>query len=201
MDRPVYHVELRDFPHLARVFNLDRETLDAGYLRPHVAGEMIEYDDRRWPAEKTKLTVFTGPEVGVAQRSMGRGWGEVTRRGTDVTETVLAEVHRGADARPEVEALKDVMTEVAAGAGGLRFPDAMALAVAGHPTWRASEQLSLVEQTVWEMLHREQLVMVDGDAEPVARDRWQVVLLSWETWAGASGPELRLRVLASESGR
>jgi hypothetical protein len=195
MEVPSYHVELRAFPHVARVFNLDRETLDAVYLRPYVAGEMIEYDDRRWAAEKTKLTVFTGPEVSGAQRSMGRGWGEVTRHGTDVTEAVLAEIHRGADARPEVESLKDVIGEVAAG-GGLGFPDVMALAAAGHPNWRASEQLSLAEQTVWEMLHQHRLEMVDGELAVVASERWQELVLSWATWTQTAQSPVRLQALA-----
>jgi hypothetical protein len=196
MEAPSYHVELRAFPHTARVFNLDRATVDAQYVRPWSAGEMIDCEDRRWPAEKTKLTVFEGPAVDAAQRGMGRGWGEVTRHCADVTETVLAEIHRGADARPEVESLKDAIAEVAAG-GGLGFADVMALAAAGHPTWRASEQLSLAEQTVWEMLHQHRLEMIDGELGVVASGRWQELVLSWATWTGIGQSSLRLRALAA----
>ena len=32
----VFHVELRQFPHVARVFNLSREELDARFARPWV---------------------------------------------------------------------------------------------------------------------------------------------------------------------
>jgi hypothetical protein len=196
MEAPSYHVELRAFPHTARVFNLDRATVDAQYVRPWSAGEMIDCEDRRWPAEKTKLTVFEGPAVDAAQRGMGRGWGEVTRHCADVTETVLAEIHRGADARPEVESLKDAIAEVAAG-GGLGFADVMALAAAGHSTWRASEQLSLAEQTVWEMLHQHRLEMIDGELGVVASGRWQELVLSWATWTGIGQSSLRLRALAA----
>ena len=180
----VYHLELRAFPHVARVFNLDREALDTRFLRPWVAGELIDYDDRRWAPDKTRLIVLEGAAVSAADRGLGRGWGQATRHARDVTDTVLAEIHRGADARPEVEALKDALAEVAAGDRALGFPDAIALAAAGHPGWRASEQLSLAEQAVWEMLHQGRLAMLRA-GEPVGAEDWQQVVLGWTTWAGA----------------
>ena len=192
MADPVYHLELRAFPHVARVFNLDREGLDTRFLAPWAAGEPIAQDDRRWPADKTKLTVMLGPEVGTEARGLGRGWGEVTRTGEDVTEAVLAEIHRGADARPEVEALQAVLAETATRAD-LTFADVVVLAAAAQPGRRVSEQLALAEQAVWEMLHRETLQLLDGDLQPVARERWPEIVLSWSTWAGAGGPAIRLR--------
>jgi hypothetical protein len=113
---------------------------------------------------------------------MGRGWASASKRATDVTDALLAEARRGAEARPELEALKGAIHEVAA--HPISFQDVMALAAAGHPTWRASEQLALAEQAVWEMLHQNRLTMVAG-GEPVSRSRWQPVVLSWVTWAGA----------------
>jgi hypothetical protein len=192
---PVYHLEMRSFPHVARVFNLDRETLDTRFVKPWKAGEMIDYDDRRWAPDKTKLTVFEGAELSVAARGLGRGWGEVTRSSRDVTETVVAEISRGADARPDVDALKDAIAEVADGEQPIDFPDVVALAVAAHPLWRASEQLSLAEQAVWEMLHQHRLEMLrNGDAVPA--EGWQDVVLRFVTWAGLrEGPEIRLRAL------
>ena len=187
-----YHLELRAFPHVARVFNLDRGTLDARYLKPWSEGDAIECDDRRWAAEKTKLTVLLGPELSTAERGLGRGWGEATRQSHDVTESVLAEVHRGAEARPEVETLKEALREVAAG-GVLRFPDAVALAAVAHPAWRASEQLALAEQAVWEMLHRATLELRDEDLAPVPRERWQEIVLSFPTWTDHPATGLRLR--------
>jgi hypothetical protein len=192
---PVYHLELRSFPHTARAFNLDRETLDTRFVKPWSSGEIIEYDDRRWSPERTKLTVYEGEELSVAARGMGRGWGEVTRTSRDVTETVLAEISRGADARPDVEALKDAIAEVAGGERTIGFPDAIALAVAGHPLWRASEQLSLAEQAVWEMLHQHRLQML-RDGQRVPAEGWQDVVLRFAVWAGESdpdGPEIVLR--------
>ena len=188
---PVYHLELRMFPHVARVFNLDREALDTRFVKPWASGEMIEYNDQRWAPEKTRLKVLESPDVVESERGLGRGWGEVTRRARDVTETVLAEIHRGADARPEVEALKVAVAEVATAPVG--FPDVMALAEAAHPLWRASEQLSLAEQAVWEMLHQGRIEMLVDD-DPVEAERWQEVVLSWATWSGAVAPPVSLRV-------
>ncbi len=179
------------FPHVARVFNLDREALDTRFVKPWASGEMIEYNDQRWAPEKTRLKVLESSDVVESERGLGRGWGEVTRRSRDVTETVLAEIHRGADARPDVEALKVAIAEVAAAPVG--FPDVMALAEAAHPLWRASEQLSLAEQAVWEMLHQGRIEMLVDD-DPVATERWQEVVLSWATWSGAVAPPMSLRV-------
>ena len=190
--RIVYHLELRQFPHAARAFNLDRETLDTRFLKPYVAGDPIEYEDRRWPPEKTRVTVLEGPPLDPTELGLGRGWGNATKRGEDVTKQVLAEIDRGADARPEVESLKDAIAEVAR--VPITFPDAVALAAAKQPLWRASEQLSLAEQAVWELLYQGRVEMREGD-EAVERERWQPIVLRWSTWAGITGADLRLTAL------
>jgi hypothetical protein len=186
----VYHLELRQFPHVARVFNLSRDELDGRFLRPWNAGTMVEADDRRWVPERTRLKVLEGPALRSEDLGLGRGWASVTRRCEDVTEAVLAEAERGARARPEVEALKDAVAESAGGALG--FDDVMALAAAAHPSWRASEQLELAEQAVWEMLHQGRLRMHAAGRE-VDRERWQAVVLSWQTWTGAGAERVSLR--------
>ena len=127
----MFHLELRQFPHTARVFNLGRAELDEKFLRPWVRGQMIDHDDRRWPPERTKLKVLEGPELAQADMGMGRGWGNVTKTSQEVTDTVIAEAERGAQARPEVEALKVAVQEVAIRPVG--FADVIDLAVIGHP--------------------------------------------------------------------
>ncbi len=188
----MYHLELRQFPHTARAFNLDRATLDERFLKAFVAGDPIDYEDRQWPPEKTRLTVLEGPALGPADRGLGRGWALATKQGEDVTKQVLSEIARGADARPEVELLKDAIAEVAR--APITFPDAVALAAARRPLWRASEQLSLAEQAVWELLHQGRLQMREDD-EAVERERWQPIVLRWSTWAGTTGAGLRLSAL------
>jgi hypothetical protein len=185
----MYHLELRQFPHVTRVFNLTREELDRRFVRPWVAGAMIEHDDRRWAPERARLKILEGPEVRSDELGLGRGWATATKRSREVTDAVVGEARRGSDARPDVESLKDAVAEVAATA--ITCQDVMALAGAAHPTWRASEQLALAEQAVWEMLHQERLAITAG-GEPVAREQWQAILLSWRTWTG-TGPRVELR--------
>jgi hypothetical protein len=189
-----YHLELRQFPHVVRVFNLSRDELEARFVRPWVGGTIIEHDDRRWVPERSRLKILEGPELRANELGMGRGWASAARSGTDVTDTVIAQARRGAEARPEVEALKGAIAEVAGTAVG--FQDVMALAAAAHPHWRASQQLELAEQAVWEMLHQGRLAMTIA-GQPVARARWQPVVLSWATWAGVTTEPFRLQLPAS----
>ncbi len=186
----MYHLELRQFPHVTRVFNLTREELELRFVRPWVDGAIIEQDDRRWAPERSRLKVLEGPELRLDEMGMGRGWATASKSSTDVTDALIAEARRGAEARPELEGLKSAIQEVAANA--ISFQDVMALAAAGHPTWRASEQLALAEQAVWEMLHQGRLAMIVA-GQDVARERWQPVVLSWATWAGVGEEPFRLR--------
>lgn len=189
----MYHLELRQFPHVARVFNLSRDELETQFVRPWIAGTIIEHDDRRWTPERARLLILEGPELRMDELGMGRGWGSASKSSTDVTDAILGAARRGAEARPEVESLKDAVDEVAARA--ISFGDVMALAVAAQPTWRPSEQLALAEQTVWEMLHQQRLALTMG-GEPVAPEKWQAVLLTWGTWTGA-GAAVELRATAA----
>jgi hypothetical protein len=184
-----YHLELRQFPHVARVFNLTRDELEARFVRPWVGGAMIEHDDRRWAPERSRLKILEGPELPPHELGMGRGWTTAARSATDVTDSVIAHARRGAEARPEVETLKAAIGEVSG--TPLGFQDVMALAAAAHPNWRASQQLELAEQAVWEMLHQGLVVMSVG-GNVVARERWQPVVLSWATWAGVTTEPFRL---------
>jgi hypothetical protein len=192
----MYHLELRQFPHVSRIFNLTRDELETRFVRPWVAGTIIDHDDRRWAPERSRLKILDGPELRPDELGMGRGWATATKSSRDVTDAIIAEARRGAEARPEVESLKDAVQEVAATV--ITVQDVMALAAAAHPTWRPSEQLALAEQTVWEMLHQRRLALT-ADGEPVGNEQWQPVLLSWETWTGA-GPRLELRATSERAG-
>ncbi|HLI61087.1 MAG TPA: hypothetical protein VKV21_15600 [Solirubrobacteraceae bacterium] len=190
-----YHVELKSFPHVARAFNLDRATLEGRFLEPFAAGRAIAFGDRRWSAERTKLTVFEGRPVSDAARGLGRGWGEVTRHGQEVTEAVLAEMRRHSGARPDVESLQAAVAEVAARPEGIDLSDVVALAAAAQPGRRASDQLALAEQAVWELLHRRRLEMLDADGAAVPAERWEAFVLSWAQRAGGTEPPVRLRAV------
>jgi hypothetical protein len=173
----VFHVELRQFPHQARAFNLTREQLEARVVGPWTSGGTIELDDRRWSPERARLTIYEGPELAADQRGMGRGWANVTRQGDDVTGRVLAE---RAQPPPVVELKHEVLDRCASGPVPLRC--LVELTGERYPQARVSERITLCEQAAWELLH-EQAVWLMRAGEPVAKDDWQGVLLRWEAWS------------------
>lgn len=186
----MFHLELRQFPHVARAFNLGREELDLRFARPWVSGTQVVHEDRRWTPDKARLTIFEGPEVRLEEMGLGRGWARVGQTSQEVTETVLAEAQRGAEGRSAVEMLKADLLRAAQ--TGIGLPEVIEIATARYPAWRASERLALAEQAVWEMLHQGRLTLSDLDG-PVASERWQPILLAWPTWGAAAGEALRLR--------
>jgi hypothetical protein len=72
----------------------------------------------------------------------------------------------------------------AAHKGPVRAGEAVALAGGRGPV---SERLALTERAVWELLHQGRLSLADSDG-PVGSDRWESLLLAWETWTDPSSP-------------
>ncbi|MGH2870590.1 MAG: hypothetical protein ACRDNK_23860, partial [Solirubrobacteraceae bacterium] len=185
----VFHLELRQFPHVARAFNLTRAELDLRFARPWVSGSPVDHDDRRWTPEKARLIIFEGPELRTEAMGLGRGWANVGRTSQDVTETVLAEAQRGAEGRSTVEMFK--VTLAGAARSSITLADVMELVSAEYPAWRVSERLALAEQAVWEMLHQGHLTLSDLDGA-IESERWQPLLLRWSSWTGSGGELLVL---------
>jgi hypothetical protein len=185
----MFHLELRQFPHVARVFNLSREELDMRFARPWVSGSSIEQDDRRWTPDKARLAIFEGPELRLEEIGLGRGWSTVGRTSKEVTETVLAEAERGSEGRSTVETFKAAI--LGSARVPLTFGEVVERVVAEYPQWRASERLALAEQAVWELLHQGSLTLSGLDG-PIERDRWRSLLLSWSTWTDAGSEPLLL---------
>jgi hypothetical protein len=184
----VFHVELRQFPHVTRVFNLDRDELDKRFTRPWASGATVEQEERRWSPARARLTIIEAPELPLDEIGMGRGWATVGKTGQDVTATVLAEAQRGAEGRSTVEGFK---AEIRA-AAPLTACAVVELAVAQYPLWRASEHLALAEQSVWELLHQGGLTLSGPDGQ-IGPEDWQAVVISWSTW---TGEELMLEPVA-----
>ncbi len=86
----MYHIELRQFPHNFCHFNLTAQALHETFLDAWARGEWVEVGERRWNSHQANLTVIEGPELPVEQLSMGRGWRNALRQGTDVTDDLLA---------------------------------------------------------------------------------------------------------------
>jgi hypothetical protein len=185
----VFHLEMRQFPHVARVFNLSREELDARFASPWVNGTVIEHEDRRFAPERARLTVYEGPALRPDEIGLGRGWSAVTKSSQEVTETVLQDAQRGAQASSAVQALKAALRTAAE--TPVTFVDVVALAGRDYPHWRASQTLALAEQAVWEMLHQGTLVL-SRDGSPVPEPEWQPIVLSWSTWSAAGAKALLL---------
>ncbi|HJS92668.1 MAG TPA: hypothetical protein VJ741_00290 [Solirubrobacteraceae bacterium] len=172
----MFHVELRQFPHQTRAFNLTREQLDARIVRPWVSEGGVELDDRRWSSERAKLTIYEGPELPQDQLGLGRGWANVTRAGEDVTARILSE---RAQPAPVTELKLEAADRCAY--GPLPLVRLVELTGERYPQSRASERLALCEQAVWELLHEGTVCLVRAGAR-VDRVDWQPILLRWEAW-------------------
>ncbi|MGA8716488.1 MAG: hypothetical protein WB557_00650, partial [Solirubrobacteraceae bacterium] len=110
----MFHVELRQFPHQTRAFNLSRDELDARIVGPWIAGEVVELNEYRWLPDRATLTIYEGPQLELADMGLGRGWQNVTRQGREVTQEVLIEARDETSELPTADDFKD---EVAARAG------------------------------------------------------------------------------------
>ena len=86
----MYHLELRQFPHNFCHFNLTEQALHETVLDAWAQGESVEVGERLWNPQQANLIVIEGPELPVDQLSMGRGWRNALRQGTDVTAELLA---------------------------------------------------------------------------------------------------------------
>ena len=187
----MFHVELRQFPNLARAFNLSPEELHARVVTPWTAGQAFDLKDHRWDPNRAKLTIYQAGELAAEDLGMGRGWGTVTRGGEDVTEELLEAARAQEEGPVELDGVKARLLDAAA-EGPL--PLAQVVELAGDVTWRASERLRVAEQTVWELLHEARLTLIQDGAE-VTRERWQPVILSWSAWV----PGAAVSVQAAET--
>jgi hypothetical protein len=130
----VFHVELRQFPHVARAFNLSAEELEARILNRWRGGAQLELQDRWWDPRRAKLTIYEGRELEISEIGLGRGWANVTRTGTDVTERAL-----GASHAPE--RLEDLAAALAQGPLTLAEAAAIAAELGFQP-----------EPAIWQLL-------------------------------------------------
>ena len=176
----MFHVELRQFPNVARVFNLSAQEVHARVIAPWAAGRHVELEDRHWDPSRAKLTIYQARELAGEDLGLGRGWGTVTREGEDVTEQLLSAARTQTEAPAE---LAEVKARLLAASAGAPLPLAQVVVLAGDGTWRVSERLRLAEQAVWELLHEERLTLMENGVA-LTRDRWQPTVLDWGSWMG-----------------
>jgi hypothetical protein len=84
----MYHLELRQFPHNAWRFNLGDDELQS-IVEPWAREQIVEVGERKWSPHTATITILQGPQLDIAQLSMGRGWRAAQRQSEDVTERVL----------------------------------------------------------------------------------------------------------------
>ena len=175
---------------MAHVFNLSAEELTTRFLAPLVNGRELVYQELEWLPRKTTVTIYEGPELPVEQLGMGRGWGNVQRSGTDVTQRILEQARERLARHPSLDPLQERLSgRLSAGPMELSAVVALADDLLGG---RVSERLAVAEQAVWEMVYRGQAALVvEGTA--VDRDRARELLLLADSWFGdgvwiASGP-------------
>ena len=147
----MFHVELRQFPHVARAFNWSREEVDGRILRPLASGRPVELNDRRWSPEKVKVAVYEAPELEIEEIGLGRGWGNVTRTGENVTERLLSDARQAVAAPPALAQLKQAILERCA-PGPLGYEQLLDLAADIATGADASETVELAMRAVWELL-------------------------------------------------
>jgi hypothetical protein len=195
----MFHVELRQFPYVARAFNLTPDELQTRVLGAWVRGEVVELDDRHWGPEKARLTIYEGPQLKPEEMGLGRSWANVTKNCTEVTEQLLtlerqaaASGSAGNRATETVSRLQAEILERCA-LGELVVSELIELLSRRHPDWRVSDRIALAEQSIWQLLHQGRLTVSWADGgPPIEQDAWGPVLLSWRTWSPDGAPDVLL---------
>jgi hypothetical protein len=111
----------------------------------------VQWGERRWNPEKTKIAVYEAPELPVEEMGMGRGWGNVAKTGEDVTDRVLAEARGGVESPPALDALKGAIV-AQADQEPVRFEQLLELAGRLVIDADANQRVELAARAVWELL-------------------------------------------------
>jgi hypothetical protein len=159
----MYHLELRQFPHNAWRFNLSDDELHA-IVEPWAREQIVEIGERKWSPQQAKITILEGPQLDIAQLSMGRGWRAAQRHSEDVTERVLAAARQAGssaalaptvtrasstDAGPMADPLAlGVQIAALLGSEPMVLLDAWRVAAASSPGLAPSQSLAQAEQAV-----------------------------------------------------
>jgi hypothetical protein len=126
----VYHVELRQFPHLHRQFNLSDQELRA-FVMPWVYGQEIEVGERKWSIHRAKLVILEGPHLDTAELAMGRGWRAAQRQSQDVSQRITAAARQEIESSVPPAAAGQGVPAGAPAAGGAGAPAGSDAAAAG----------------------------------------------------------------------
>jgi len=156
----MFHVEMRCGMHVVREFNLDERELWIKFLAPLMADRDFTFEGHDFTPRKTRIKIFNGPELRPDQMALGRGWQNVERGGSDVTEAVLARareagVPQPAAASPVAVAAPDALRERLIGrlsAGPATLDDITRIAADLMPESSAEERLAASRDVALELL-------------------------------------------------
>jgi hypothetical protein len=200
----VYHLELRQFPHVARRFNQSEQQVLA-LARPWVGEQWVEEAERKWNMNEAELTILEGPNLTMADLAMGRGWRNAQRRSEDVTERVLDRFRKSDGGEASAASGDDaaVMAEVAGGApdSGL-LADSLGLELLGllddgpvapARVWRLAQErlagrplaeaLALADRAVRSLHGRGLIVLQARSGDVLDAAQLETALGAIETWA------------------
>lgn len=158
----MFHLELRQFPHQTREFNLTREQLEARVVSPWVRGELVKLGDRSWAPDRAKLVIYEGRALATDEIGMGRGWSNVTRSGEEVTAQVLDQARTAAQSPPALETLKRELLACSA-EGPVGMGQVLALVEELEPLLPAPQRLELAVRAIWELLQDDRLKLTRSD--------------------------------------
>ncbi|HET9094759.1 MAG TPA: hypothetical protein VFN36_06685 [Solirubrobacteraceae bacterium] len=170
----MFHVELRTGMQVVREFNLGEERLWLQFLAPLMADRDFSVEGHDFTPRRTRLKVYEGPELRPDQLGMGRGWQNVERTATDVTQRVLQRAREhvsGAErspvrtaappastgAAPTAATAAELLRERLIGrlsAGPLGAEEIAGAAAELLPEASERERTMLAEQAVWALLQR-----------------------------------------------
>jgi hypothetical protein len=162
----MFHVEMRMGMQVVREFNLTEERLWLEFLAPLMDDRPFVVEDHEYIPQETRLKVFEGDELRLDQLGMGRGWQNVERAYTDVTERVLARAreHTAAGTRPPEPAAgahapaAELLRERLIGrlsAGPITAAEILSTAIELMPGSAEPALLDVAQRAVWALLERD----------------------------------------------
>lgn len=157
----MFHVEMRTGMQVVREFNLSEQRLWVEFLAPLMADTPFSVEGHEFIPRQTRLKVYEGEQLRPDQLGVGRGWQNVERSASDVTERVLARAREHtAQTRPEPPAAgaAELVRERLIGriaAGAISAQEVFAIVAELLPQADAGEQRDVARRAAWELLERD----------------------------------------------
>lgn len=153
----MFHVEMRAGISSVREFNLTEQRLWVEILVPLMADTSFTVEGHEFVPRETRLKVYEGPELRPDQLGIGRGWQNVERTATDVTDRVLQRARQHGATQQQQATAADLLRERLTGrlsGGPIAADEVLAIAAelmadAGEP-----ERLEAARQAAWALLER-----------------------------------------------